>query len=162
MAAPLGPSAVHAVYGFCRLAGLALPALLGLMAVLRGRTLEQILHDALIIFLAYCLLAAPWFQPWYVSWLLPLALVERNAELRHTLAIYSVLIVAQYALPADPLSVVAVNLWTLHRLARRQVTPPNHISATISNAPRTMGSATCLRSPSKRDNTASSTPMDAK
>jgi hypothetical protein len=79
-----------------------------------------VIHDGLVILLAYCL-TTPWFQPWYATWLLPLAAAERGSALRRLVGLYAVLTVVQWGLPLDPFSTVAVDLWAAvawHRLAR--------------------------------------------
>src|SRR5262249_55244932 len=79
----------------------AVMAAFGARALLRARSVEDVLHHALVIFLAYCMVV-PWFQPWYATWLLPFLLVERDARLRNAVAIYTVLCAVQYGVPLDP------------------------------------------------------------
>lgn len=107
---PAFPRVSSAAYWVCWLGSIALCAFVLLRGLRRATSAEHVIHDALLLFLTYCL-TTPWFQPWYASWLLPLALVERNAALRRVVALYAVLTVVQWALPLDPFSTVAVNGW---------------------------------------------------
>jgi hypothetical protein len=115
-ATPLGARAQKIVFAICYGAGGLVMAALGLRALLRANTVDKVIRHGLLLFLAYFLVAAPWFQPWYATWLLPLALVERDARWRHLVALYAALTLAQYILPIDPLTTVAVNLVVLRRL----------------------------------------------
>jgi alpha-1,6-mannosyltransferase len=87
----------------------------------RATSRERVLHESLVLLLAWCL-TVPWFHPWYATWLLPLAAAERDPDFQRLVAIYSVLNVAQWGLSLDPVTTVAVNAWTLFawsRLGRR-------------------------------------------
>jgi hypothetical protein len=117
---PLGTRAQDAVMAACRLLGGALLAAFALRAALCVRTLVDVASGALGFFLLYDLIASPWFQPWYATWLLPLALLL-GREARGLVAGYTVWTVVQYALPIDPVSTVAINLATLRRLGWRRL-----------------------------------------
>jgi hypothetical protein len=86
----------------------------------RTRSLEELARGYLL-FLFALYLTAPWFQPWYVCWALPLLLVERDARWRRFVALFAVLSMAQWAAPLDPVTTVlcdlwaAVRIWQLHR-----------------------------------------------
>jgi len=71
---PLGEHARREVYWVALAIGTMLLASFGIRAALRARSLRQVLRDGLVFFLLYDLIAAPWFQSWYVTWLLPLGL----------------------------------------------------------------------------------------
>jgi hypothetical protein len=86
-------------------------------AALVSRTLEQ-LARAYICFLFALYLTAPWFQPWYVLWALPLVLLEADARWRRFIALFAMLAVVQWAAPLDPFTTVAVDAWAAWRLWR--------------------------------------------
>ncbi|MFL5273877.1 MAG: hypothetical protein ACJ79E_17610 [Anaeromyxobacteraceae bacterium] len=118
--APLSSRAADAAYLACWAASLALCVALVARAAWRATSVERVVHDGLVLFLAYCL-TTPWFQPWYATWLLPLAVAERDARLRRIVAAYAALTVVQWGLPLDPVSTVAVNgavAWAWWRGAR--------------------------------------------
>ena len=106
----------------------ALLALAG-RAALRARTVQSTLREALVFLLAYDLLAAAWFQAWYVTWLLPLALVDPDERIRLAVAVYSVLSLVQYGLELDPVTYVIVNGIPLFMLLGARRASP---SATLS------------------------------
>ncbi len=81
----------------------------------RARTLPELLHGYLL-FLFALYLTAPWFQPWYACWSLPLLLAEPDPRWRRFAAVFAVVTVAQWALPLDPVSTVAGNAWAAVRL----------------------------------------------
>ncbi len=72
--AAAGEHARREVYWVALAIGTMLLASFGIRAALRARSLRQVLRDGLVFFLLYDLIAAPWFQSWYVTWLLPLGL----------------------------------------------------------------------------------------
>ena len=69
--------------------------LVGVRAALRTRTPEDLLREALG-FLLVLLFLAPQFQPWYIAWILPLAMVSRERAVPGFVALVSILFVAQY------------------------------------------------------------------
>jgi hypothetical protein len=92
----------------------------------RARTLEALARGYLL-FLFALYLTAPWFQPWYVIWALPLLLVEPSAPWRRFVAIFSVVTVVQWAAPLDPITTVAGDVWAAYRiwsLVRREAREP--------------------------------------
>jgi hypothetical protein len=123
----LDPRLARASYFAIWGAGLALLGLLALRAAWRVRTFEDVAHHGLLILLAYDLVT-PWFQAWYVVWLLPLALVERDGRLQRVVAIYAALSLLPYALQFEPYANVAVDatvvalLWRMWR-AQAQKAP---------------------------------------
>jgi hypothetical protein len=108
-ATPLGPGAQAWTYGAARIvSGVGLLALAA-RAAFRARTVQSTLREALVFLLAYDLVAAAWFQSWYVTWLLPLAMVDRDERVRFAVAVYSVLSLVQYGIELDPVTYVLVN-----------------------------------------------------
>lgn len=88
----------------------------------RSRTLEELAHGYLT-FLMGLYLTAPWFQPWYVAWALPLLLVEPDPRYRRLLVLFSFVTVVQWIAPLDPVTTVAGDgwaAWQLWRLARER------------------------------------------
>ena len=104
------------VYRIFWLGGMGSLAWLGVRAVAHVRTANDVIHHGLVILGAYCVVAAPWFQPWYVTWLLPLALVDNDAHWQNLTALYSSLTPIQYVLSADPLTTIAINIIVLRKL----------------------------------------------
>ena len=120
VAGQVGATPEITTYRVLSLAGFPLLAALGVRALFRVRCFEDVVHHSLLVLLAWNLVT-PWFQPWYVTWLLPLVLLERDPRLRWTVAVYSALSTAQYILPIDPLTNVAIDavvFWML--FARRR------------------------------------------
>lgn len=114
---PLGPEATALTYRVLSTLTLLPLMFLGLRALLRVRTVFDVAHEGLVLLLVWCL-TTPWFQPWYVTWLLPLTLLERNAGTRRAVALFAALSVAQYLLPIDPITNVAIDALVLWRLWR--------------------------------------------
>jgi hypothetical protein len=113
---PLGEQARRDVYWAGFTIGGLLLAWYGIRAVLRARTLQQVLRDGLVFFLLYGLIAAPWWQSWYVLWLLPLALADEDDRFRQVIAVYCVLSLVQYGIPLDPVTYLVINLVVLRML----------------------------------------------
>lgn len=107
---PVAPRAAAVAYWACWTGSIVLCAAIGIRAALRATSVERVVHGGLSVFLAYCL-TTPWFQPWYATWLLPLAVAERDPRTRRIVAVYAVLTAAQWAVPLDPVSTVAVDAW---------------------------------------------------
>ncbi|HTT71551.1 MAG TPA: hypothetical protein VMG32_10040 [Anaeromyxobacteraceae bacterium] len=120
---PFAPRAAAVAYRLCWVGSLMACAAVFVRALLRARSLEGIVHEALALLLVYCL-TVPWFQPWYATWMLPLLAVERAPGFRRLVGVYTVLTVVQWALPLDPVSTVAVNVWTAIAWRRLPHRPP--------------------------------------
>ncbi|HEX7624806.1 MAG TPA: hypothetical protein VF400_14615 [Anaeromyxobacteraceae bacterium] len=86
-----------------------------LRAAWRARTLAEVARGYLL-FLFGLYLTAPWFQPWYPCWAMPLLVVEPSPRWRRFVALFGVVTVVQWALPLDPVSTVAADLWAAARL----------------------------------------------
>jgi len=121
---PLGEHAGRQVYWIALAMGTLLLASFGIRAALRARSLRQLLRDALVFFLLYDLIAAPWFQSWYVLWLLPLGLAEDDARWRRLIGVYSVLSLVQYGLTLDPVTYLVINGVVLRMLYPLLRSPP--------------------------------------
>jgi alpha-1,6-mannosyltransferase len=99
---------------------------LGIVA-LRGaalvRTVVDVIHHGAIFLLVYLLVSAVWTQPWYATWLLPLALSPRDERVQRAVAVFCALLLVQYAVQLDPYTYVLVHgiplvmLWPLLRAA---------------------------------------------
>ena len=129
--APVSPRSAGRAYFLCWAASGALCVVLFLRGIRRATTVDAVLHDGLVLFLAYDL-TAPWFQPWYATWLLPLAAFERDAGLRRLAGVYAALTVALWILPLDPVTTVAVDAWTAvawYRLRRARKAPAMPVTA---------------------------------
>ncbi len=117
------PRASAAAYRTLSTASALVCAAYLLRAAWRSQTVERLAHEYLL-FLIALYLTAPWFQPWYVSWALPLLLVEPDARWRRLFATFSVVTVVQWIVPLDPVTTVAGNLWLVwHAWRLREVAP---------------------------------------
>jgi hypothetical protein len=116
------PAASVTAYRFLSTASAVLCAGTLLWGALRSRTLEELAHGYLL-FLMALYLTAPWFQPWYVCWGLPLLLVEPDPQWRRFFALFAAVTVAQWAAPLDPVTTVAGDLWAAHRMWRLTAAP---------------------------------------
>ncbi|HWE22811.1 MAG TPA: hypothetical protein VG496_02610 [Myxococcales bacterium] len=122
---PLGDQVTRNVYWVALALGTLLLGSFGMRAVLRARSLRQVLRDGLVFFLLYDLIAAPWFQSWYMLWVLPLALADEDERWRTLVAVYSVLLLVQYGIPLDPVTYLVINLLVLRMLWKMwPITPP--------------------------------------
>ncbi|MBI4238257.1 MAG: DUF2029 domain-containing protein [Deltaproteobacteria bacterium] len=61
------------------------------------RSFAQVIHSTLLFLLLSLLLLMPWFQHWYLVWLLPLALMVPRWDLARLVAALSIVAVLQYA-----------------------------------------------------------------
>ncbi|MFL5359677.1 MAG: hypothetical protein ACJ78U_01815 [Myxococcales bacterium] len=115
---PLGRGAQTWIYGAARIiSGVGLLAVAA-RAAHRARTVRSTLREALVFLLAYDLVAAAWFQSWYVTWVLPLAMVDSDHRVRYAVAVYSVLSLVQYGIELDPVTYLFVNGIPLFLLLR--------------------------------------------
>ena len=124
-ALPFGPKAQKITYEILWLGGIAGLSFLGVRAIRTLRSLRDVSRQGLMIFGAYCIVATPWFQPWYVTWLLPLALVEPDLRLRQLVALYAALTPVQYILPLDPLTTLLINVIILRKYLELRPTQPS-------------------------------------
>jgi hypothetical protein len=97
---------------------------LGVRALWRVRDLASVLHESLVWLLLYLLVGAPFVLPWYLSWLLPLTITERDPRWRRLVAVYSGLSVVEWCADLPPLQPPAGQPQTAsRRRAQRQVAP---------------------------------------
>ncbi|HZR10012.1 MAG TPA: hypothetical protein VFA79_15625 [Myxococcales bacterium] len=108
-----------AVHAYRMLSAASMALCLGVLAwtAVRARSLTELARGYLL-FLMAMFLTAPWFQPWYCAWALPLLLVEPDPRWRRFLAVYMVITVAQWAAPLDPVTTVAADVWAASQLWR--------------------------------------------
>jgi len=109
------PGASLLAYRFLSAVSVLLCASLLVHTAWRARTLESLAHGYLL-FLFGLYLTAPWFQPWYLSWGLPLLIVEPDARWRRFTVLFSILTVVQWAVPFDPVTTVMGNVWAAWRI----------------------------------------------
>ena len=102
---PLGLAVYEVGWWF----GMAVFLGLGVRALWRVRDLASVLHESLVWLLLYLLIGAPFVLPWYLSWLLPLTLTERDPRWRRLVAVYSGLSVVEWCADLPPLQVAVVN-----------------------------------------------------
>jgi hypothetical protein len=81
-------------------------------AMIRTRTFADAMHESIVVMIVWNLVT-PWFQSWYAVWLLPLVMIERDTRTIRLVAIYTTLLVVQYALPIDPITNVAIDAWVV-------------------------------------------------
>jgi hypothetical protein len=125
LVAPLGPGAQAGVVSVGTVVGRVLLAATAVLGVIRATSLERVLRWSCIFVLVNGLLAAAAFQPWYVTWLLPLGMAEADARWQRVYSVYAGLTVIQYGLDLDPVTYLVVNgipLLMLGRLVRPAVT----------------------------------------
>ena len=111
----------HAAFRAFSVVGVATAAAMGLLGVVRVRTPASVIHYAMLFFLCGDLFSQAWFQPWYVTWLLVLAVVHPDRRWLSLMALYAALQLLTYMAPIDPVSSVAIDLyigWRVIRLAR--------------------------------------------
>ena len=134
---PLGEQVRRDVYWVALALGTLLLGSFGIRAALRARSLRQVLRDGLVFFLLYDLIAAPWFQSWYMLWLLPLGLAQEDARWRWLIAVYSVLLLVQYGLPLDPVTYLVINVVVLRMLYPLLRSTPAPAAGTVEATPVT-------------------------
>lgn len=138
LAGLVGPHAASAAYHVCWWAGTSLLVLLAARAIAvvsAVSTVESVLHESLLFLLAYLLVAAPFVLPWYVSWVLPLAAVERDARWRRVVALYSGLSVVEWCADVPPLQALAVNGVVLVVIARSLATVRRRQAEVVAEDP---------------------------
>jgi hypothetical protein len=112
-ASPLQPLA----YRLCWSASMALTFGLFVRAAYRATSLDQVVHGSVTLLLGWYL-TTPWFQPWYVSWILPLGAAHPDARWRRLLSEYAAITLVQWMVPLDPITTVAGNLYVVLRVLR--------------------------------------------
>jgi alpha-1,6-mannosyltransferase len=116
------PWAQRATYHFFRVSSFLLVGWIFFRALLRVRSLEQVVRETILLFFAF-FLTTPWFQPWYATWLLPFGLVEHDPGWQRLIFVFAVISVIQWALPLDPLTTVIGNAYVAREFWRQLRTP---------------------------------------
>jgi hypothetical protein len=62
----------------------------------RATTLQRVIRDSILFLLLFEAIGKGWFFPWYVTWLLPLAMAESDQRLQRIVALYSMLVLLLY------------------------------------------------------------------
>ncbi len=106
---------------------------LGAWYAWRARTVTRVVRDSLVFLLLFESLGKGWFFPWYVTWLLPLAMADEDPRLQRTVAVYSLLVLLLY-IPSNigvPIAHGTAVLMTWHclRADRSQESRPDSSSA---------------------------------
>lgn len=86
-------------------------AALAIVCMVRSRTAVQAIHYALLFLLCGDLFSQAWFQPWYVTWVMVLALGHPDVRWLRLMAPYASLQLLTYAIPIDPVTCVALDLY---------------------------------------------------
>jgi hypothetical protein len=122
-----------AVYGV--LAKVSQAACLALLAraAWHARSLETLAHGY-ALFLVALYLTAPWFQPWYVLWSLPLLLVEPDERWRRLMAAFGVVTMSQWIAALDPFTSVACDAWLAWQVWKLRQPAPAGASAIPATA----------------------------
>jgi len=103
-------------------------------AMIRTRTFDDAMHESLVVMIVYNLVT-PWFQPWYAVWLIPLMMAERDLRVVRLVAIYTASLVVQYALPIDPITNVAIDVWVVIAALRIRRAPADQRSDKLARVP---------------------------
>ena len=117
LVAPLGPAAQALVIRVSYFLCIAACAAVFLATALRARTLEELLRGCLLFFLAWDL-TVPLFQPWYATWLLPLAIPDRDPRWQRLIGLFCTLSVVEWGLQTDPVTTVALQAWVAWQAIR--------------------------------------------
>jgi hypothetical protein len=114
---PLWPAVKAPLFRSFQIASFAVLGAGTLWAAVKVSDAAGLARAGIVILLGY-FLTTPWFQPWYVTWLLPLCLLERDPRWQRLVARYAVISVVQYAVRLDPYTTVIGNLWIAYQWLR--------------------------------------------
>ncbi len=109
------PAASVLAYRLISTASVLLCAALFAWTAVQARTLVDLSRGYLLLMMALYL-TTPWFQPWYVTWVLPCLIVEPDERWRRFIAMFAVISVVQWILPLDPFTTVIGDAWAVTRL----------------------------------------------
>jgi hypothetical protein len=109
------PAASALAYRLVSIFSLLLWVALFAWTAVQARTVQDLARGYLLVMMAIYL-TTPWFQPWYVIWVLPCLIVEADERWRRFIALFAVISVAQWILPLDPFSTVIADAWAATRL----------------------------------------------
>ncbi len=89
----------------------------------RARSIQRVIRDSLMFLLLFETIGKGWFFPWYVTWLLPLAMADDDERLQFVVAAYSILVELMY-IPSNlgaPIAhgIAVMMLWNFLRSKRR-------------------------------------------
>jgi hypothetical protein len=102
----------------------------------RATTIFRVIRDSLIFLLLFETIGKGWFFPWYVTWLLPLAMADQDERLQRVVAVYSLLVLLLY-IPSEigvPIAHGTAVLMLLHFLRNRSDRSPLDSSSGDSEA----------------------------
>ena len=121
----IDPQAAPALFRIVMLATRIVCLVLAVFFAFRARSVTRVIQDGLVFLLVFECLGMGWFQPWYATWLLPLAVACRSARLQWIVAVYTATIPVLY-LPGFGLIVlgIAVHMFPLVMLVRLWQTRP--------------------------------------
>jgi hypothetical protein len=99
----------------------------------RATTVNRVVRDAMIFLLLFETLGKGWFFPWYVTWLLPLAIADPDERLQRIVALYSLGVLLLY-IPSNlgvPIAhgITVLLLWQVWRSDRKQRALPHRPTA---------------------------------
>ena len=120
-AEPFGRDADRLAFRTFSQIGLAVSAGVAILAIVRARSTTAVIHYGMLFLLVGDLFTQVWFQPWYITWLLALALGHPDGRWLRLMALYAALTLVTYILPIDPLDTVLIDLyigWRVLQLAR--------------------------------------------
>ncbi|HTJ46842.1 MAG TPA: hypothetical protein VL463_32285 [Kofleriaceae bacterium] len=110
-AEPFGPRADYLAFRAFSVLGMIVSAAIALVGIVRARTPATVIQYGLLFLLAGDLFTQVWFQPWYITWLLALALGHPDRRWLRLIAVYAALTLVTYIVPIDPLDNVLIDLF---------------------------------------------------
>lgn len=87
---------------------------LGAYFALRARTVAQVIRYGLIFLILFETLGKGWIWPWYMTWLLPLAMAETDVRLQRVAVVYTLLAPTLYLDIPIAHCVPLVMLWRMY------------------------------------------------
>jgi hypothetical protein len=109
------PAASALAYRLISTASFLLWAALLAWTAVQARTVVDLARGYVLLMMAIYL-TAPWFQPWYVLWVLPCLIVEPDERWRRFIGLFAVISVVQWVLPLDPVTTVIGDAWAVTRM----------------------------------------------
>jgi alpha-1,6-mannosyltransferase len=103
--------------------GLVASAAVAILGIVRARTTTSVIHYGMLFLLVGDLFTQVWFQPWYITWLLALALGHPDGRWLRLMALYAALTLVTYIVPIDPLDNVIIDFYIGWRLLALVRTP---------------------------------------
>jgi hypothetical protein len=115
--APIGPQAQEIAVRASFLVCMAACAVVSTAVTWRARTAHELVRGCLVFFLVWDV-TVPLFQPWYIAWLFPLALVDPDHRWLRLVALFGIFSVVQWMVQLDPLSSVVIDGWVVYRMVQ--------------------------------------------